>query len=700
MLNELSDLSASLVEAGVSTPTWHKHFHQNPKKPTYYALIDKAGKVSDILPLKDIERITSTRKWEVANGVSFPSFNVPPLYNIRSNDSEEKEAKAFKKSLLDKKVSGTDVGKKLAELKKRGKTLWKDSDERKISGCLQTLPKKMQAFLGECPKQYISASVLIQRVTNLGVKDLFSQLDSLFERKIAESPQGVEDFFDCLFFYAGKFPKNVSIILELADQSSFEYPANHPKVQKWINERLLIAEDAGTQHSNLTDAYGKSRSGWEETFPPVRLSVLGNVVLRAMSHESPCQLRYGSIDAKSFPVGLETRSSLKKALEWLSDPDLRGKTWRDISDVSGTRCVLFAYPSTLPNEMPELASFFGGADDRADPDGALFSAYAKRVTDALQGLVASKSEADVRVFVLGKPDGFRTKVFCNRRYEAKRVLEAAQEWQLGARNIPPLRIRQFDKTNKGKPIWRLPLIPFPSQVQWCLNTVWQRQGTHAEIVRGLSIEDALTLLLETGPQSHAMASRVVAALLKNSTPLLLALGQAHHQGRVHPLPQKYMTQPLLFPSILGLSLHKLDRMKGAYMESSPYLIGRLLSFCDQLHERYCQKVREGSIPPQLVGNALMPTALETPQKALAILSNRILPYQAWAKTVKGDDAGLPRYFLAEIGKLSASLSSKRLPDRCDDGDKAEMLLGYLTFSGKTDDGTAANTEHDKGDEIQ
>ena len=62
--------------------------------------------------------------------------------------------------------------------------------------------------------------------------------------------------------------------------------------------------------------------------------------------------------------------------------------------------MLFAYPSTLPTEMPELASFFGGADDRADPHGALFSAYAKRVTDALQGLIALKSEADVRVFVL------------------------------------------------------------------------------------------------------------------------------------------------------------------------------------------------------------------------------------------------------------------------------------------------------------
>ena len=58
------------------------------------------------------------------------------------------------------------------------------------------------------------------------------------------------------------------------------------------------------------------------------------------------------------------------------------------------------------------------------------------------------------------------------------------------------------------------------------------------------------------------------------------------------------------------------------MDSPPFLIGRLLSFCDQLHERYCQKVREGSIPPQLVGNALMPTALETPRKSAGDLKQQ------------------------------------------------------------------------------
>ena len=172
-------------------PSWHKHFKRNPKKSTYYLLVDATGKVIDILPLKDIQRITSTRKWEVANGVSFPSFNVLPLYDVRSNEAQEKDVRSFKRSLLNKKVTDKEISRRLAELKRRGKSLWKESEERRLSECLQTLPQKMQAFLGECPEKYTSVSVLVERVENLGVTDLFSQLDALLERKITESAQGV-----------------------------------------------------------------------------------------------------------------------------------------------------------------------------------------------------------------------------------------------------------------------------------------------------------------------------------------------------------------------------------------------------------------------------------------------------------------------------------------------------------------------------
>lgn len=121
------------------------------------------------------------------------------------------------------------------------------------------------------------------------------------------------------------------------------------------------------------------------------------------------------------------------------------------------------------------------------------------------------------------------------------------------------------------------------------------------------------------------------------------------------------------------------------MHEPPFLIGRLLSLADQLHEQYCQKVRKGSVPSQLVGNALMPTALDQPTQGLALLSQRILPYQAWAKTAQGGDVGLVKYFLGEMGKLSNELATLPLPERCDDAAKAQMLLGYLARTEKSDD---------------
>jgi hypothetical protein len=122
------------------------------------------------------------------------------------------------------------------------------------------------------------------------------------------------------------------------------------------------------------------------------------------------------------------------------------------------------------------------------------------------------------------------------------------------------------------------------------------------------------------------------------------------------------------------------------MNSPAYLVGRFLSFADDLHLKYCQHARKGSIPPQLVGNALMPTALAVPEKALSMLSQRILPYQAWAKTLSGDnkDVGLVKYFLKQIGEISNQLNETELSSTCSDTDKAQMLLGYLAFSEKSE----------------
>ena len=72
------------------------------------------------------------------------------------------------------------------------------------------------------------------------------------------------------------------------------------------------------------------------------------------------------------------------------------------------------------------------------------------------------------------------------------------------------------------------------------------------------------------------------------------------------------------------------------MKGPPYLVGRLLSLADQLHVQYCLSRSEGA-DSSLNSSAtcLCRPHSEQPTKALAILSQRIVPYQAWAQTVQG-----------------------------------------------------------------
>lgn len=693
MLNELFDLAESLKADHVSLASWHMHFKTCPKGPaTYYALIDSSGQVTDLDPIMDRERIAVMRKWEVAAGVSFPAFNVLPLLEPMSEAT--KLAGDLRRGLASKSSSNpVEFGLRLESLTTASDSLWNGKEPGRINKCLTTLPRDMAAGLGAPPDEFRSILELIHRAAKLTADSLHRQLVSIATRKLFDSPSGAANWFDMLFFHSGKTPKKLALVLELADRSVYPYPANHERVQVWMNSRFQGCEQgamtgAVAERNASDDAFALPSIHLDESFPAVRLPVLGNVILRSMSSESPCQRRYSFADSESCRVGQVSRQNMKNALEWAGQSNRREKTWCDVSALGRNAGVLFAYPSEKPDIAPEVAGLIVGFDDVADPEGARFEACASRVTASLTALSHEVPHTEVRVFVLSKPDGFRTKVTHSGRYSVARLLESAEAWKIGCRNLPSIKVRRFADKKGDKPFWADPPIPYPAEAVSCLNTAWQRAGTHAEQVPGFTIGDGVELLLERGPVLHAIATRAIRTLVRNASGLVLALGQAHHQGRAHDLGRKYARQALLLPGVFGLLLAKLGRLKGEYMKGPPFLVGRLLSLADQLHVQYCHGVRKGQVPPQLVGNALMATALESPTKAIAMLSKRILPYQAWARTVQGgDEVRLTKYLLGELGRLSGELKEWDLPATCDDAEKAELLLGYLARSEKDNDST-------------
>jgi hypothetical protein len=290
----------------------------------------------------------------------------------------------------------------------------------------------------------------------------------------------------------------------------------------------------------------------------------------------------------------------------------------------------------------------------------------------------------INVFALRKMDKSRTQVSCHSSYSAERLIESAEEWRNGCVNLPSIRIGCWGKQKGTKPGWLLPEIPFPLEVVWCLNTPWTKAANDVQKrTREFSNSDGVSLLLDTGIGVRAILERALHAALCNGGNLLIAMAHTQHLGEIHKVSGKYERQKLILPTIYGLFLQKLGNRKEVYMKSAPFLIGRMLSLADQLHYQYCQGVRDGHAPGQLIGNALMATALENPEKALALYAQRILPYQAWAKTAHGESAGLAKFFLSELSTTSASIAGSEVPRRCGDPEKAQMLLGYLAKTEKS-----------------
>jgi hypothetical protein len=339
MLNELHDLAQSLKAVQVSMTSWHTHFKTCPKgPPTYYALLDPSGQVTDLEPIQDRERIAAMRKWEVAAGVSFPAFNVLPLFEPKT-DADKKATVELRKAVTSKSPpAGEEIKLRLVAMAAASDSLWVAKEPARITKCLTTLPGEVAKSLGTPPDEFRSITDLIGRASKLTADSLHAQLMSLLIGKIGETPNAAADWFDVLFFHSGKTPKKAAFILELADRSACAYPANHARVQAWMNAQFQLGAQAASTSADAAenepkDAFAMPAIRLDDSFPAVRVPVLGNVILRSMSSESPCQGRYGFADSKSCRVGQLSRQDMKNAFEWIGQADRREKTWCDVSSL-------------------------------------------------------------------------------------------------------------------------------------------------------------------------------------------------------------------------------------------------------------------------------------------------------------------------------------------------------------------------------
>jgi hypothetical protein len=681
MLNELYHLSTVLAGGGISPYQWHEALKLLPnaseRTPCYRILVGSDGSITRIEPMTK-ELAASLRKWEPSNGNSFPGFNIQPLYRI----TDETSKKFLKKWREGKEQIDMDMTRQwCTEPRARN---WDAKFGKKMSKCLVAIPLELQERCANISVDFAALKNLSERVVEFGNGGFgkFSEALESFIWRSLERDENSRSLLPVLIHEgsASKKPEDdrgsISVFLDVPDWKG--YPVAHEKTIRCINECLLgQANGSGTRAGNDgKDAFGQGAGAQEEKLPEVKLPVIGAVKLRAMNSESPCQHRYKTIDAGSYRIGADSRKRAKGALEWLTDESREGQTW---GRADGKE-LLFAYPTKIPKAPIKLTSCFGAR--KQDDTEARFENYAKDVVDCLKGLSPSLKDVELRVFSLRKMDKARTKVAFHRNYSAQRLADASREWQEGCANIPVIRMKCWGE-DKGKTIVAEQETPFPLQISDCLNRVWKLDGTGRDEVSSISKSSGIELLLDESAALRQV-SYLLAVALQNGKGLFISLGNMLHRNEVLEL-RGLNKHKQLMPAILGLLLWKLGIRKETYMNNSAYLIGRMLKLADELHAVYCKEVRKGNLPPQLLGNALMAAALDSPTQALAQLALRIAPYLGWARTNSTDSAGLSRYFLKELGLVEGKLHGVDLSIRLDDPARAQLLLGYVSSNSQTED---------------
>ncbi|MDR1491125.1 MAG: hypothetical protein LBT05_00140 [Planctomycetaceae bacterium] len=699
MLNELYALSQAISGAGIEQSiNWHRQLKELPNGTCFRVWIATDGSIAGIEEIEEMKK--KLRKYEPNNGVSFPCFNMPLLYAF-SQTEDKKETQKLKKEKSDKIKKWQD-GKEnfdfntVKDWYMQDKTDWnqKVSDKpgspligKKVEDCFAIMSNLAERYAAETN----SLLILVRLLKNIS----FSQFRENLETYILDKLQQGTDLKALLKFLFADKP--MQIFPDLKDWKSFGYPVANEKTMQWLNNILYISGQTGDSDNKTTaglseDAFG-GVADVREKMGGVKLPGLGEVRLRSMFKDHVCQLRYGKIEDESFLIGSEYRKAVKSALEWLADEKRKGTTWL----LADSKEIVFAYPSTLPPIPIKFASMLGssGGKNLQYEKETRFTNIAENVIDTLKGLSPDKRPKNIEIFSIRKMDKARSKVVFYRNYTTDRLYQAAEDWQQGCENLPPIMFRMWsEKTSDTKSVLKrvAPEVPFPLQVAAIANSVWKQDGSSAGKVPKFDYYQGIELLLED--DYAATEQYLLQTLISNTSGLIMFLGNYLHgndkNGYQNVLDRKRFNDVVYLPFLFGLLLYKQKIYRKNYMETLPYLLGQMLKISDELHALYCLTVRNGDIPPQLAGNSIMQSAFETPHQAVALLGQRMTPYLAWAKQYRTKNIPEERQeswranWLLQLYERTASKMIMDSAKRFNDLEKAQLFLGYLAEFPKKD----------------
>lgn len=511
---------------------------------------------------------------------------------------------------------------------------------------------------------------------------------------------------------------SVLLVLELDNTASIHQRSLWQSITNVLPTNLS-AKTRDHKHQAPFSAFGGDGELLEEPFPQVKLPVLGAyfplISMASDADKAKCNKRYGLTEYTVCPVTSVESRRMAGALKWLvTCPE--GTTWRGVASGKFDRRkekpdLLIVYVDEKPKLDVKTASYFGPGSEII---GAKFQVDAKAVCDALDSVVREHPKSKLNLFLIREVSDGQAQVILAESPTVKKVLESAQQWQVGAQNTPDITLclqqeKTFNKINLPAVFDARPSAPYPDQVVRLLSYQWVRDGALSkgtgrkpqrarQAIVGPGLGEVLALMLRMEGKWEPTARRLLGLLLQRVVPMLIGLFAAKHaygprrsrgiRELLDDYPRESRETALQAVAVLGILLDTLGSRKEDYMKDAPYQVGQMLALADTLHKDYCIVVRDGQLPNSLIGTSLMRRALDNPAGALADLSERIVEYIRWAKIsqISGkwqqDDqrriaVNEARKKLRQYQPLAEALSAHELPTECNDVMKAHLLLGFL-----------------------
>ena len=693
MLNELLVLSRSLAARGIVPQKWHSDIKTFKKGPAIAAELDERGLIARISYLS-VEEVARLRNIAPDKQNSFPGFNLNcPLLavpgDVRWNDAG---------ALQDMMLAATPDSP-LAYQKK---------DIGRLARLLGDFPQKEIAprLQGASPKLQSTLAVLHRLTTAKPEPQAF--LCGVCAAVAAAMQAGRISKDLAVAILCGKPNKKdqrleawaITLILDVADLDQFEYRVADPAVPREWSAALLQSEVGRTAAAGAVPFVcalsGLPDSPVGDKMPEPNLKILGPTYLMSMNKDTPCQTRYGRTSTDIFAVGRDSVRSLNNAILHVTEPGRKGITWTGVPNgFKKNPDLLITYLEEEPDSGVPLAGLFPDAEEEPDPAmaAATYEARTASIHDALLRLERPGRDMHVRVIALSQIDRGRKQVVFSGRYSTKAIYQGRTNWLAGTRNVPTIAM-PFPVA-KGKPAeWRSHYQPSPAEVMVSFKQQWLRSSSGttqkrqarkeaalaSHPVPGVSLGCIYAVFLD--PEASSQAQSLLERYLSTTETLLAALARSLTGGP--NLAESARKEALIVISVYGILLLRQGRTKEIYMESRDYLLGQFLQMADLLHKLYCIDVRDGKIPPQLIGNAAISMAMQRPTRAIEVLSNRMTVYLAWAERFDGKDAGLAKWTRKELGRLATRLMNEDLNARVGPNGKAELLLGYLANTKETE----------------